>query len=243
MLRPVGTGLSRVLFAGLGVLFVAVLVVAAAAAGQSRVPSSSGTSAVAPASPAFVQVPTQLDALQQLMQLAQPRAVHRLATTHLSGGTYNTDQHWTTAGSPYVLDGDVVMASGTTLTIDPGVVVKFNGSTRTLTINGTLSASGTSGSRIYFTSYKDDSVGGDTNGDGSATSPAAGDWSSISFGSGSTGTFSYVTVTYGAQGFAKGDAPYAPFPGRDNQGHTLQTQAGRDFRAFLYWIQNYLNEH
>jgi hypothetical protein len=91
------------------------------------------------------------------------------AATHLPTTTYTSNTTWTVANSPYVLDGNVTVASGVTLTINPGVIVKFNGTLRELRVNGTLSAVGTSGSHIVFTSYQDDSVGGDTNGDGAAT--------------------------------------------------------------------------
>lgn len=129
------------------------------------------------------------------------------ATTHISAIHYTSNTTWTTAGSPYVLDGDVHVDSGVTLTINPGVIVKFNGSTRSLWVNGTLSASGTSGNRIVFTSYQDDSAGGDTNGDGTSTG-TAGQWYGIEFMSGSSGTFDYADVRFGGSG-ASGSGSYA----------------------------------
>ncbi len=95
-----------------------------------------------------------------------------------------TGTTWDTAGSPYVVDGNISINTGITLTIDPGVVVKFEVD-RSLTINGTLSAIGTDLNKIVFTSIKDDTVGGDTNGNGGATAPAPGDWDFIKFGASS----------------------------------------------------------
>jgi hypothetical protein len=103
---------------------------------------------------------------------AEPAA----AATQIGTTTYSVDTSWTAAGSPYVLNGNVTVAAGATLTVEPGVVVKFNGTTRSLIVNGALSAVGTPSNRIVFTSYQDDSAGGDTNGDGSATTGAAGQW-------------------------------------------------------------------
>jgi hypothetical protein len=99
------------------------------------------------------------------------------------GGTISQDTTWTLANSPYVAQSDVTVSSGVTLTIEPGVIVKFNWAD--MAVYGTLTANGTDLNKIVFTSIKDDSYAGDTNGDGSATTPAKGDWGNLYFGSSS----------------------------------------------------------
>ncbi|MBI2023369.1 matrixin family metalloprotease [Candidatus Giovannonibacteria bacterium] len=115
-------------------------------------------------------------------------------TTITSNVSSNTT--WDTSGSVYIIQNSISINSGVTLTIEPGVVVKFKSGVA-LTVSGTLDAQGTSTSTIYFTSFKDDAVGGDTNNDGSATTPAAGNWDTIQFNSGSVGTISHAVVRYG----------------------------------------------
>jgi parallel beta-helix repeat protein len=101
------------------------------------------------------------------------------AQTNVSG-TIFVNTNWTVGGSPYVVTGTVNVGTGVTLTIDPGVIVKFN-SQQGINVNGTLIADGEEGSEIVFTSIKDDSYGGDTNNDGAASIPAPRDWGSICF--------------------------------------------------------------
>ena len=112
---------------------------------------------------------------------------------------------WTLAESPYVVISDISLASGSSLVIEPGVVVKFN-SSRRFTVNGNLQAVGLTGSEIVFTSIKDDSVGGDTNEDGSGSSAGKWDWDAIRLkGAWSNGTvMEYVEVKYGWQGIYGG---------------------------------------
>lgn len=103
---------------------------------------------------------------------------------------------WTKDQSPYVIDVPITIATGVALTIDPGVIVKFDYG-NFLTVDGAINALGTNVEPIYFTSYYDDSVGGDTNGDGAATSPDTGDWYFIMIESPSMqSTLNHVILRY-----------------------------------------------
>ena len=57
---------------------------------------------------------------------------------------------WTTYGSPYMINGKVEVQPGASLTIMPGVIVKFSES-GSLMVHGSMSAQGSSSSWITFT--------------------------------------------------------------------------------------------
>ena len=67
------------------------------------------------------------------------------------GGIIDTDTTWTLAGSPYTVTSNVLVMEGVTLTIEPGVEVKFNAG-KALQIDGELIAQGTDANPITFTS-------------------------------------------------------------------------------------------
>ena len=90
---------------------------------------------------------------------------------------------------PFVIDAWIDVYTGATLTVKPGVIVKVApGSGNKIQVDGTLHAGEAGQARVYVTSLKDDSVGGDTNGDGTATVPARGDWGGIGFSGGASTT-------------------------------------------------------
>jgi len=114
-------------------------------------------------------------------------------------GPITASTTWLKASSPYRVTCDVTVQDNVTLTIEPGVIVKFN-SSRRLIVNGTLVSGGIAGDEVVFTSYRDDSYGGDTNGDG-ASSGNPGDWGRIDFSAPDAGCqMSYSRVRFAGSG-------------------------------------------
>ncbi len=110
-----------------------------------------------------------------------------------TSGDVRADATWPSDIPVYFIAGTVNVYPGRTLTIEPGVIAKgrkdgLYGINSRVVVDGTLVAQGTSTSPIIFTSLKDDSVGGDSNGDGGTTSPTPGDWLGIEFGVSSSGS-------------------------------------------------------
>ncbi len=67
-------------------------------------------------------------------------------------GIINSDTTWTEENSPYSLNGPTAVNLGTTLTIEPGVTVNFNG--YYIQVNGTFVASGSNSDKITFNDGK-----------------------------------------------------------------------------------------
>ncbi len=87
------------------------------------------------------------------------------------GGVISINTTWTKTGSPYMVNSDITINSGITLTVKPGVKVAFTGQFN-LNVNGTLYAKGKADTMIIFTS--------------NAFIPNAGQWGIINFSDSST---------------------------------------------------------
>jgi len=100
-------------------------------------------------------------------------------------GHISQDTTWTLADSPFIVTKDLIVDPSVTLTIMPGVEVRFGGNF-ILTVAGRLSAVGTLDKMIVFTSNK--------------VQPQPGDWNTIKFNSAMQSTVAYVIVKYAING-------------------------------------------
>ena len=98
----------------------------------------------------------------------------------------STNETWEGHGMTHYLAEDFWVREGSSLTIEPGAMVKNElGATFNVETNAVLSAVGTAAEPVYFTSIRDDAHGGDVNSlDGE---PQFNDWNGVRlFGDGAT---------------------------------------------------------
>lgn len=105
-----------------------------------------------------------------------------------SDGNNGQSVNWDNTEVPYVSNSPSVtqVHSSASINIKPGVIVKFiNPGSGIQSYLGNVSLDPTA----ILTSYKDDTHGGDTNGDGNITTPATGDWEGFRYTDGGTGSY------------------------------------------------------
>lgn len=111
------------------------------------------------------------------------------AATAVSGAI-SANTTWTLAQSPYHVTADVSIENGATLNIEAGVVVNFDAAKNITVTSGALSARGTAGQPIVFTSTFD----------AAGSTPAPGDWGQIRLLNGTNDTatiIEHAQIRYG----------------------------------------------
>ncbi|MCK5941282.1 MAG: hypothetical protein KAI24_04860 [Planctomycetes bacterium] len=87
------------------------------------------------------------------------------------------------------------VAAGVTLTLPAGTILKME-NTRLTSVGGRIVAQGGLGGAVVVTSIHDDTYGGDTQKDGGATAPAAGDWQLLDLQPGDSSSLTGLVVRY-----------------------------------------------
>jgi len=100
-------------------------------------------------------------------------------------GTITQDTIWTLTDSPFVVSKNVTIRPSATLTIEPGVEVRFGGYF-SISVEGRLNAIGTQNKNITFTSNK--------------AQPTAGDWGTINFTGTAQSILAYCVLKYATNG-------------------------------------------
>jgi parallel beta-helix repeat protein len=131
----------------------------------------------------LIIVPILIIILFSILNFANIKLLPTADATYVEG-PITQDTVWTLVESPFVVSRDVIVNPNLTLTIEPGVEVRFGGNF-SLIVSGKLYADGTE-KTIKFTSNKE--------------TPRAGDWNAIKFNGTAESTLIGCLIAYAANG-------------------------------------------
>ncbi|MDQ7057712.1 MAG: right-handed parallel beta-helix repeat-containing protein [Ghiorsea sp.] len=130
--------------------------------------------------------------------VADPYTLRITGTLPASGTDYvmNPDPLGIGSSVYQIAGGNFNVGSGARLVINAGTIIKAVANLLTVNNGGTLDIYGTAVSPVTFTSIHDDSVGGDSNGNGVVTTPAMRQGVSLDYRAGSLGSISFLKAFY-----------------------------------------------
>lgn len=98
------------------------------------------------------------------------------------------------ASVPYYISETLTVLAGDTLEVGSGSILKFN--RVFMYVQGKFTADADVGDNIWFTAWTDDNLDGDSNDDGTSTSPYSQYWYGIQFDPGSDGYMRRAVISY-----------------------------------------------
>jgi hypothetical protein len=128
--------------------------------------------------------------LAMLFVLSPIASVYRILPTVNATyveGKITQDTDWTLVDSPFIVSNNIIVNPAATLTIEPGVQVKF-GENFSITVNGRIVADGTDDRVTRFTSDRQNA--------------SAGDWGTILISGTQQSSITHCAIEYGTNGIA-----------------------------------------
>ena len=118
------------------------------------------------------------------------------AQVPISGSVHDGSGGPLLSGVVYHASGVITVPAGTTLTVQPGAIVKFDANG--MDVYGILDVDGTAAAPAVLTSIRDDAAGGDTNGDGPSVG-LPGDWFTVWSRAGATIDAEHAAIRFGGR--------------------------------------------
>lgn len=147
-------------------------------------------------SPMAISMAMDIDDSNHFHKAGSPEITNDYNGIFVEDHYVKTNLSWAETEVAFVLDNFVYLAEEGTLSLANNVCLKFRADAE-LIADATDAIINSNGPGVVFTSFKDDTDKGDTNGDGDLTSPGDGDWSGI-YDNETGNYFSWTNIFYAA---------------------------------------------